>query len=357
MWPLPFRRLAMYYMEHQGPGRICSPDKWTENSKSIFSKDSWTKTIFSPGSAWKGRVSSSYPGVGSAFSVLWYLSTWQWECGRIGHLHSRRRFTRKYLSGPWSSVEYSIWATQSTFLSTSISNLNLLWGSYVEDCVLFTRIGLHIPVVWPLFSVISTSVIRKKDDLMFGTNLSKNRPNVSGWLKKLIVAQTTKNSRSFFLIWVFFFLTVWGGVCVVGGGLFARWLVFSRWGKNCALNFWLIIATNRSVLVMQNLENYDDKIHVDQQMVLIFCNKLSDSFECSAVIFGRHAEERRECSGWSYKMLLNEAVHVELRNKWSPCTGFDEEVSCGLCSGVASVAKRQQVESMEMVPFDKTIPL
>ena len=40
----------------------------------------------------------------------------------------------------------------------------------MSNCV--TRIGLHIPVVWALSWVISTSVIRKKDGLMFGTNHS-----------------------------------------------------------------------------------------------------------------------------------------------------------------------------------------
>ena len=43
----------------------------------------------------------------------------------------------------------------------------------MADWVLFTHMGLHIPVVWWLFWVISTYVIPKKDDLMFGT---KNSP-------------------------------------------------------------------------------------------------------------------------------------------------------------------------------------
>ena len=38
--------------------------------------------------------------------------------------------------------------------------------------ILFTRIGLHIPMVWAFFWVISTSVIQKKDDLMSGTRHS-----------------------------------------------------------------------------------------------------------------------------------------------------------------------------------------
>ena len=41
-----------------------------------------------------------------------------------------------------------------------------------DDGVLFTRIGLQIPVVWALFWAISTYVIREKDDLMFGTKHS-----------------------------------------------------------------------------------------------------------------------------------------------------------------------------------------
>ena len=42
----------------------------------------------------------------------------------------------------------------------------------MADCVLFARIGLHIPVVCGLFWAISTFVLRKKDDLMFGTKHS-----------------------------------------------------------------------------------------------------------------------------------------------------------------------------------------
>ena len=42
----------------------------------------------------------------------------------------------------------------------------------MADCVLFSRIGLHIPVLWALFWANSTSVIRKKDDLMSGTSHS-----------------------------------------------------------------------------------------------------------------------------------------------------------------------------------------
>ena len=39
----------------------------------------------------------------------------------------------------------------------------------MAGCVLFTRTGLHVPMGWALFWVISTSVIQKKDDLMSGT--------------------------------------------------------------------------------------------------------------------------------------------------------------------------------------------
>ena len=40
------------------------------------------------------------------------------------------------------------------------------------NCVLFTRTGLHIPMVWALFWVTLTLVIPKKDDLMSGTRHS-----------------------------------------------------------------------------------------------------------------------------------------------------------------------------------------
>ena len=37
----------------------------------------------SPGGAWKGRVSSGYPGVGSAVWVFWYFHSRKRKCGRI----------------------------------------------------------------------------------------------------------------------------------------------------------------------------------------------------------------------------------------------------------------------------------
>ena len=42
----------------------------------------------------------------------------------------------------------------------------------MTGCILLTRIGLHIPMMWALFWVTSTSVIQKKDDLMSGTRHS-----------------------------------------------------------------------------------------------------------------------------------------------------------------------------------------
>ena len=86
----------------------------------------------SPGSASKGRVSSSSKDVGSLISTHWYFPTWQWKCGRIGNLHSLGssvwrgdRDTCGYLSWPWSPCEYPIWATTS-LLSKSMSNLKFL---------------------------------------------------------------------------------------------------------------------------------------------------------------------------------------------------------------------------------------
>ena len=48
-----------------------SSDKGTEKSNSNISKDSWTQQHYlSPGSAWEGRISPGFPGVGSAISAL-----------------------------------------------------------------------------------------------------------------------------------------------------------------------------------------------------------------------------------------------------------------------------------------------
>ena len=73
MWSLPFRRLAMCYMEHQGPGRICflqTKEQRTQTQISQKTLGQQQHSLF-PGSAWKGRVSSGYPGVGSAISTVW----------------------------------------------------------------------------------------------------------------------------------------------------------------------------------------------------------------------------------------------------------------------------------------------
>ena len=61
---LPFRRLAMYYLEHPGPCWICFLQTKEQRVQTQLSQ----KTLgprqhhLSPGSAWKGRVSSSYSG-------------------------------------------------------------------------------------------------------------------------------------------------------------------------------------------------------------------------------------------------------------------------------------------------------
>ena len=73
MWPLPFRRLAVYYLEHRGlVGSVFSRQRNREFKLKFKLK---LKHYLSPGSAWKGRVSSGYPGVGSAISTHRYLST------------------------------------------------------------------------------------------------------------------------------------------------------------------------------------------------------------------------------------------------------------------------------------------
>ena len=58
-------------------------------NQNIFKKICTKEHQFPPEGVWKWRV-SGYSGVGSAISTLWFLSTRQRECGRIGCLHSQK---------------------------------------------------------------------------------------------------------------------------------------------------------------------------------------------------------------------------------------------------------------------------
>ena len=60
MWPLPSRRLEMYYLEHQGPGGISFlQTKEQRIQTQISQKTLGQQHYLSPGSARKGRISSS----------------------------------------------------------------------------------------------------------------------------------------------------------------------------------------------------------------------------------------------------------------------------------------------------------
>ena len=72
MWPFPFRRHAMY----QGSRWICFLQTEEERVQTQISQETLWRQHLSPGSAWKGRIFSSYPGVGSSISPLWYISSW-----------------------------------------------------------------------------------------------------------------------------------------------------------------------------------------------------------------------------------------------------------------------------------------
>ena len=62
----------MYYLEHQGPGWICS----LQTKELRIQTQIYQKTLrhqqhnLSPGGAWKGRVSSGYSDVGSAIQIF-----------------------------------------------------------------------------------------------------------------------------------------------------------------------------------------------------------------------------------------------------------------------------------------------
>ena len=70
----PFRRLAMYYLEHPGPHWICSLQAKEQSVETQLSQKTFgpQQHHLSAGNVWKGRVALSCLGTGSAISALWY---------------------------------------------------------------------------------------------------------------------------------------------------------------------------------------------------------------------------------------------------------------------------------------------
>ena len=75
LWPFPFRRPAMYYLEHQRSRWIDFFHTQEQRVKTQIFQEALChqQHLMSPGSAWKERVPLGYSGVGSAISTLWYL--------------------------------------------------------------------------------------------------------------------------------------------------------------------------------------------------------------------------------------------------------------------------------------------
>ena len=76
-WGFRFRRLSMYYLEHPGPCWIC----FLQTKEQRVQTQPSQKTLglqqnhLSPGSAWKGQVSSGHPGIGSTIPFMQYISS------------------------------------------------------------------------------------------------------------------------------------------------------------------------------------------------------------------------------------------------------------------------------------------
>ena len=62
---------------------ICCLQTKEQRVQTQLLHDFLTTTTFHSRKCKKGRVSSSYPGIGAEISALWNISPWSWKCGRI----------------------------------------------------------------------------------------------------------------------------------------------------------------------------------------------------------------------------------------------------------------------------------
>ena len=96
--------------------------------------------------------------------------------GRIDHLHSQGHPTWRgycdkfgYWSRPWSPCEHTIWATQPRCCQRPLRTRTYLEAITSQVASYSPALACISPWCGHCFWVISTSVIQKKDVLMFGT--------------------------------------------------------------------------------------------------------------------------------------------------------------------------------------------
>ena len=169
----------MYYLEHQGPGRICFSRQRNREIKlkylkrlvdnnniclqEVHGKDEFLQAIqvLSPRFRLFGTfLPDNENAGGSAICIQRDLLPKEATVTHLIACRGRDRLVN-IRTGRHGLV-----------LSTSISDLNLPCSGCVAGCVLFARAGLFVLVLWALFWVIPASVIRKKDDSLFGTSHS-----------------------------------------------------------------------------------------------------------------------------------------------------------------------------------------
>ena len=185
MWPIAFRRHAIYYLEHQGACWICSLQTKKQRVQTQISQKTLTPTtfcleevhgkeehlqaiqVFASKFQFFGTFIPDNENAGeSAINIHKDLLPEGAIVSHVINCQGRDHLVRI------QSARHNLVIDATLLLLTSILNLNLPCGNCAADCVLFTRPGLLVPVVWGLFWVISTSVIQKKDDLMSGTSHS-----------------------------------------------------------------------------------------------------------------------------------------------------------------------------------------
>ena len=175
----------MYYLEHQGVSLdLFSPNRRTESSNLNISRSSFDTNILCLQEVHgKDEYNQAIQVLAPRFRVFFGTFTPENENAGasaisihrdilpeeaiVTHLvtcHDRDHFVN-IQSG-----------RDNLLLLMSISNQNIPGDNYVAGCIFFTRTGLHIPMVWALLWVTSTSVIQKKDDSTCGTSHSPMDP-------------------------------------------------------------------------------------------------------------------------------------------------------------------------------------
>ena len=174
LWPFPFRRLAMSYLEHQGSRWIC----FFQRNRDFKLK--YPKKLFDTNNIFCSRRYMERSSISRLFKC------WLHDLRFFGTFFMKTKtredrlsaftetfYLKKLLWHIWLLVKAvtTFWkyspSDTTLFLSTFSSNLHLLLDNNAAGCILFTRTGFLIQMGWALYWVTSTSVIPEEGRFYF----------------------------------------------------------------------------------------------------------------------------------------------------------------------------------------------